>query len=567
MFLTNITYHKFYRALLVIVVIVFCTLGQSSFAQNKEALLYPQISEIQPNPVVGSSERQWIRIIGNHFTFKSTVALYLGERVFSIPPERIKLISSTELAIYINVSTKPSLWRVQVNNGGRNATPFSFSVIAPNSESEESQSKLESKQIPEIAEVSEQDENALQKAEKKKEIELLDKKEKEIREEIEQAKAIIQESKKEAAQAATEKAITVQEVEKKSQIASAAKVQAETLHNIEKEALVDNGIKSRVQELIEKVRTFEQAAIDGTSRLIAVQAKEEAAKEKVAASESKIEKLNAELIQLKKIKADQLTLAEKLMNTLWIIVISFIIWLIKKIIVRRFESPEIEEEEIQEGSSRLRTLALFLSWFGTLLIIIVALYLILDTFGINMAPILASLGFLALSLSLGGQHLVRDILHGTVILIEGQYNINDVIRVEGIIADGFSGRVENINLRRTQLRDIRGSAIYIPNGDIRTVTNFTKNYGRIVVDIGVPFKENTDRVMEIMEEVMKEMRQGPKYEKLVKNFEMLGIESLKKEEIIIRCRFKTVAGKQWSVAREYRRRLKSRFDKFSIELS
>ncbi|CAH9019732.1 mechanosensitive ion channel family protein [Candidatus Nitrosacidococcus sp. I8] len=564
MFSTNTTYSIFYR---VFIVAVFYALGQSSFAQNQETLLYPQISEIQPSPVIGSLERQWIRVIGNHFTSKSTVTLHLGERVFPIPPERVKFISSTELAIYINVSTKPSLWKIQVHNKSKSTTPFNFSVVDldPKSELKQQGEKLESEQIPNNISISKQ--NNVKESEKGKEIALLNERERGIREEMDQAKAAIWELKKEVEKAATEKAITEQEAEKKSQLASAAKVQVETLHDIEDGIPIDSSTKSKIEELAEKAKTFAQAAIESKSRLTIAQTKEESAKERVAESEAKIEKLSAALTQLKKLKADQLTWIEKLISTLWIIAISFIVWLVKKIIVKRFENPEIEEEEIQEGSSRLRTLALFLNWFGTLLIIIVALYLILDTFGINMAPILASLGFLALALSLGGQHLVRDILHGTIILIEGQYNINDVIRVEGIIANGFAGRVENINLRRTQLRDMRGNAIYIPNGDIRTVTNFTKNYGKMVVDIGVPFKENTDRVMEIMEEVMKEMRQGPKYEKLVKNFEMFGIESLKKEEITIRCRFKTVAGKQWLVAREYRRRLKNRFDKFGIEIS
>ncbi|MGR6034969.1 MAG: mechanosensitive ion channel domain-containing protein [Candidatus Nitrosoglobus sp.] len=507
----------------------------------------PEITAVEPNPVIGAQQRQWIKILGSNFTPASKVTLRLEDQAFPIPPKRTKFVSDKELNIYANVSMGPSAWTVQVTNQkGKSTSKFSFNVSPPD---------------PDSTAQNQQNKQKLEEQERKTEVAALDKKAEETSGKITQAKKTAEESKQEAEKAANEKAAAQKEVEKEEQEANALKMQVEAA-KAAAQATGDKAAKERAQKLAKEAEKLEKAAIEGRKRLAAVEAKEEAAKKRAAANEAEIDKLRKEFSELRKQRAEKRTFVEKLISVAWIILVSLIVWFLKRLAVRKFESSAVEEGEVQEGSSRLRTLVLLLNWLGTILIIITALYLILDEFGINMAPVLASLGIVGLALSFGGQYLIRDIINGIFILVEGQYNINDVIQVGDL-----SGFVESVNLRRTQLRDVQGRAIYIPNGEIKTVINFTKGYGRMVVDIGVPFKENIDHVMEVMEEVMKEMRQIPKYERLIKNFEMFGVESLKKSEIIIRCRFKTTASKQWIVAREYRRRLKSRFDELGIEIS
>jgi small conductance mechanosensitive channel len=518
--------------------------AEQSIAPRKtttKASAPPVITAVKPDPVIGAQQRQWIKIIGSNFTPASKVTLRLGDQVFPIPPNRTKFINDEELNIYANVSTEPSTWIVQVTNQKGQSEGFSFDVKPPAAVAQK-QEKLEEQ-------------------ERKTEVEALDKKAEETSGKIENAKKTAQEAKLEAEKAANEKAAAQKELEKEEQEASTAKMQVEAAKTAA-QATGDKAARDKAQRLAKEAEKHEKAAIEGRKRLAAIEAKEKAAKERAAANEAEIEKLRKEFSELRKQRAAKRTIIEKLITVAVIILVSFIVWFLKRLAVGKFEKVTAQKEEVEESSSRLRTLVLLLNWLGTILIIITAIYLILDEFGINMAPVLASLGIVGLALSFGGQYLIRDIINGIFILVEGQYNINDVIQIGDL-----SGFVENVNLRRTQLRDVQGRAIYIPNGEIKTVINFTKGYGRMIVDIGVPFKENIDHVMEVMEDVMKEMRQIPKYERLIKNFEMFGVESLKKSEVIIRCRFKTTASKQWVVAREYRRRLKIRFDELHIEIS
>jgi small conductance mechanosensitive channel len=188
--------------------------------------------------------------------------------------------------------------------------------------------------------------------------------------------------------------------------------------------------------------------------------------------------------------------------------------------------------------------------------------MMLENFGINVAPLLAGAGIVGLALGFGGQYLIRDLINGIFILFEGQFRVNDVVKIGDL-----GGLVESMNLRVTQLRDLEGRVIYIPNGEIKTVINFTKGYSQALLDIGVAYKENVDDVMRVMKDVSKGMRQDPYFGKLIlEDMEMLGVDAFTDSAVIIKCRMKTLPIKQWEVAREYRRRLKNKFDELGIEI-
>ncbi len=131
----------------------------------------------------------------------------------------------------------------------------------------------------------------------------------------------------------------------------------------------------------------------------------------------------------------------------------------------------------------------------------------------------------------------------------------------------FGGLVEGVNLRVTRLRDLEGRVIYIPNGEIKTVINFTKEFSQALLNIGVAYKENVDRVMEVIKQVGKEMREDGYFGKLIlDDLDMLGVDDFADSQVTIKCRIKTLPIKQWEVAREFRRRLKNRFDELDIEI-
>ncbi len=232
--------------------------------------------------------------------------------------------------------------------------------------------------------------------------------------------------------------------------------------------------------------------------------------------------------------------------------------------LKHFEGFLSRDAVIREDETilRLKTFSHVMKWLGSILIVAFGVYMLLESFGLNVAPLLAGAGVVGLALGFGGQYLIRDIINGIFILIEGQFRVNDVVKIGDL-----SGLVEAVNLRITQLRDLEGRVIYIPNGEIKTVINFTKGYSQALFDIRIAYKEKVDDVMAVMKDVAAGMRGDPYFGKLIlDDMEMLGVDDFVDSAVIIKCRMKTLPIKQWEVSREYRRRIKNRFDELGIEI-
>jgi small-conductance mechanosensitive channel len=209
---------------------------------------------------------------------------------------------------------------------------------------------------------------------------------------------------------------------------------------------------------------------------------------------------------------------------------------------------------------RGRTISQLLRSVGKVTIVAIAVLLTFNVF-INIAPILAGAGILGLAISFGAQSLVRDIISGFFILLENQFAVGDVIEVAG-----KSGVVENMSLRVVVLRDLEGTMHVIPNGEIKVVSNKTRGWARAVVDVAVPYTEDVDRVLEIVRDEAALFSNGPEWSvQLDGPVEVLGIEELRDNAVVVRTLLKTQPGSQWNVAREFRRRLKKRFDQETVE--
>jgi len=192
----------------------------------------------------------------------------------------------------------------------------------------------------------------------------------------------------------------------------------------------------------------------------------------------------------------------------------------------------------------------------------VAVMIILRELGIDIGPIIAGVGIVGLAVGFGAQSLVKDFLAGMFVLIENQYNVGDVIS-----AAGASGLVEKITLRATTLRDHEGNVHIIPNGTIDVVTNKTRQWSRFVLDVGVAYKENVDEVMSVLKEIGDEMAADSRFASMISApLEVLGVQDLADSAVIIRVMFTTVPTKQWTVGREFRRRVKNTFDAKGIEI-
>jgi small conductance mechanosensitive channel len=232
---------------------------------------------------------------------------------------------------------------------------------------------------------------------------------------------------------------------------------------------------------------------------------------------------------------------------------------LSRVIINRLSKKEAITTEREK---RVKTINAIFTRLAFMLLWGIGILIILGELDINIAPILTGLGIFGLALSFGAQTLVKDIISGVFILIENQIRVGDVAEI-----NGTGGLVEEINLRTTILRDLEGTVHVFPNGSINTIANRTKEWSACVLDIGVAYKEDPDRVMQIMREVDEEIRVDKEYGDLIlEPIEIFGLDSFEDSAIIIKARIKTKTLKQWTIARQYRLRLKKAFDKYNIEI-
>jgi small-conductance mechanosensitive channel len=252
-------------------------------------------------------------------------------------------------------------------------------------------------------------------------------------------------------------------------------------------------------------------------------------------------------------------------NTVRVLGIWLLAWLAHRVV--RITANRIEQS-VDDGDDSIttlrekrgRTISQLLRSVGRVVILTIAILLTFNVF-INIAPILAGAGILGLAISFGAQSLVRDIISGFFILLENQFAVGDVIE-----AAGKNGVVEKITMRVVMLRDLEGTMHVIPNGEMKVVSNKTRGWARAVVDVSIPYTEDVDRIIQVVRDEAAQFSTDPVWGlQLDGPVEVLGIEELRDNAVVIRTLLKTQPGSQWNVAREFRRRLKNRFDRESVE--
>lgn len=215
-----------------------------------------------------------------------------------------------------------------------------------------------------------------------------------------------------------------------------------------------------------------------------------------------------------------------------------------------------------EAEKRILTLTSIIHGLIKIILWVIFLMIILQKFGINIAPILAGAGIIGLAVGFGAQELVRDFISGFFIILENHIRSGDVA-----IINGTGGLVEKIEFRTTTLRDFSGVVHIFQNGKISDISNMTKDWSAMVFDIGVAYKENPQVVMDLMKQVGDELQNDPEFkDKIIEPMEIFGLDKFADSAIIIKARLKTKPIQQWAVGREYRKRLKYAFDQHNIEI-
>lgn len=261
-----------------------------------------------------------------------------------------------------------------------------------------------------------------------------------------------------------------------------------------------------------------------------------------------------------------------LINTVPAIILTFILmfialWIYRRMVIRLKKvalkrAHHHKSESILEKEKRVNTLINIVRQTGTIVIWTVFILIILREVNLDIAPILASAGILGLAVGFGAQELVRDFIAGFFMLLENQVREGDVA-----IINGTGGAVEEIALRTITLRDFAGVVHIFQNGKINTLSNMTKEWSAMVFDIGVAYKEDTDKVRAVIKQVGDELMEDPAFKPMIiEPIEIFGVDKFGDSAVVIKARFKTQPVQQWNVGREFNGRLKKAFDLAGIEI-
>lgn len=259
--------------------------------------------------------------------------------------------------------------------------------------------------------------------------------------------------------------------------------------------------------------------------------------------------------------------AQAVLRVLLILLAALIGMKFLRLAINRLEALLIRASEATEtvpgaAAMRIRTLMSVLWTIVVGLVWFTAVLTVLGQIGVNVAPILASAGVIGLAVGFGAQNLVKDFVSGFFLILENQVRVGDVA-----IINGTGGLVETISFRTIVLRDQSATVHVFPNGSINTLSNMTKDWSAYVMDIGVAYKEDTDRVVAVMRRVAAELQAEPDYGAvMLEPLEIIGVDAFADSAVIIKARLKTLPIRQWMVGREYRRRLKKAFDAEKIEI-
>jgi small-conductance mechanosensitive channel len=231
--------------------------------------------------------------------------------------------------------------------------------------------------------------------------------------------------------------------------------------------------------------------------------------------------------------------------------------IIRPAVCRQMEGKP--EEEIEQ---RIHTLVTVLQGSGRFVVIVWALFTILPELGVNVTPILASVGIAGIALGFGAQSLVKDVISGLFVLLENQYAKGDVVRVAGV-----TGLVEEVGLRRTVLRDLDGIVHHVPNGQVEVASNLTQEWSRVNMNVSVAYGEDLDKVFEVINRVGNEMAADAEFGPLIiKAPQVLRVDEFEDSGIAIKILGDTEPIRQWEVMGELRKRLKKAFDEEGIEI-
>ncbi|MGI2335887.1 MAG: mechanosensitive ion channel family protein [Dehalogenimonas sp.] len=232
--------------------------------------------------------------------------------------------------------------------------------------------------------------------------------------------------------------------------------------------------------------------------------------------------------------------------------------LVQRYIEYRTQTHQAKEDSIR----RVKTITGMIVGAMGVVVATLAGFMVLSEFNIDIGPLIASAGVAGVAIGFGAQSLIKDALNGLFIVLEDQFNNGDVIKIAGV-----SGLVEDLNMRRTVLRDLDGIVHIIPNGQIITVSNYTREWARVNLNVPVAYATDLDQAAEVINRVGKELAADSEFNQMIISApQVLRIDKFGDSGIEIKILGDVQPMKQWMVTGELRRRLKKAFDQEGIEI-
>ncbi len=246
----------------------------------------------------------------------------------------------------------------------------------------------------------------------------------------------------------------------------------------------------------------------------------------------------------------------------FILLLAFILQRIVAFFVHRMRHLADSYVGNAQRASQLRTMAAIIRATCYALIGFIAVLQILPLFNIDLKPLLASAGVVGLGISFGAQSIFKDMLNGVFILLEDQFNVGDVVRVAGL-----TGTVEDLSLRATKLRDGDGTLYFVPNSQIATVSNLSRQYSVATLAVSVDASADPDRVMALLGTLALEVRRDPAFaEVAIADPDILGVDKINGHEVIYPVNLRVKANQKDGVLRALRRKVLMSFEKEGIQL-
>ncbi|MGE0829888.1 MAG: mechanosensitive ion channel family protein [Hyphomonadaceae bacterium] len=239
-----------------------------------------------------------------------------------------------------------------------------------------------------------------------------------------------------------------------------------------------------------------------------------------------------------------------------------VIWEAAIAAMERLLSTMAARADTARRAAQLRSLAPMSRSAIRSLVGVFAAMLIVSELGVKIGPLLAGAGVVGIAVGFGAQTLVKDYLTGFSLILEDIVSVGDIVRI-----GQSGGLVETMTLRTIRLRDFDGTLHVIPYSEAQTVHNLTKTFSYYVFDLPISYDSDIDRALALMREVGAELQcEAPFRDKILEPIEVVGVDSLADSAVVLKARIKTAPIQQWSVGREYNRRIKIAFDRAGIEI-